>query len=215
MSRSRNRHGGGRRREHRARRRSGLGWVAAACAAALAGLGSVALAHTLTGGGRPAVVAAPPSASPVTTAPAEGAAPPEPGDEGARAEVEAADAGAKQTKKKRDADEQASGPSKHTDAQAADYLKRDDDTPAKRVKDVRSVGGYLRIYTDLPDTADNSRDAIELCQRGLRYLIEERGVADPVVFVQAEFGENGNPVLANIIGPDDANCRVSHPEPQD
>jgi hypothetical protein len=33
------------------------------------------------------------------------------------------------------------------------------------------------------------------------------------VFVQAQFGENGNPVLANILGPGDGDCRVTHPPP--
>ncbi|MCG5213984.1 hypothetical protein [Streptosporangium sp. KLBMP 9127] len=116
-------------------------------------------------------------------------------------------------KKAKDVEDEASGESKHTDAGAVEYLRRTKDKASSRVKDVRSVGGYLRIYTDLPQSADNSSQAIELCQRGLRYLIEEQGVPDPVVFVQAEFGENGNPVIANILGPADENCRVTYPEP--
>ena len=116
-------------------------------------------------------------------------------------------------KKAKDVEDEASGQSKHTDAGAVEYLRRTKDKASSRVKDVRSVGGYLRIYTDLPQSADNSSQAIELCQRGLRYLIEEQGVPDPVVFVQAEFGENGNPVIANILGPADENCRVTYPDP--
>lgn len=119
----------------------------------------------------------------------------------------------KARKPKASSEEKADGPSKHTDRRAADYFKRRwDDKPVKRIKDVRTVGGYLRIYTDLPESADNSDSALTLCERGLEYL-RDQGVADPVVFVQAEFGENGNPVLANILGPGDDNCRVTHPEP--
>ncbi|MFD0471964.1 hypothetical protein ACFQ0B_29405 [Nonomuraea thailandensis] len=112
-------------------------------------------------------------------------------------------------------DYRADGPSRHTDHQAAEYFRTNwgpDDKAMKRLKDVRSVGGYLRIYTDLPETADNSLTAIILCERGLAYL-RSRGVEDPVVFVQAEFGGNGNPVLANILGPADRSCRVTHPAP--
>ncbi|MFI6732973.1 hypothetical protein ACIBI9_08570 [Nonomuraea sp. NPDC050451] len=109
----------------------------------------------------------------------------------------------------------ANGPSRHTDQQASEYFRTHwgpDDKALKRLKDIRTVGGYLRIYTDLPETAGNSSQAITLCERGLAYL-RARGVANPVVFVQAEFGENGNPVLANILGPSDSSCRVTHPEP--
>ncbi|MFG1709950.1 hypothetical protein ACFLIM_42975 [Nonomuraea sp. M3C6] len=109
----------------------------------------------------------------------------------------------------------ADGPSRHTDRQAAEYFRTHwgpDDKALKRLKDIRTVGGYLRIYTDLPETAHNSRQAITLCKRGLEYL-RAAGVANPVVFVQAGFGENGNPVLANILGPSDPNCRVTHPTP--
>ncbi|MGN9844790.1 hypothetical protein ACTMTI_42340 [Nonomuraea sp. H19] len=107
------------------------------------------------------------------------------------------------------------GPSSHTDQRAAEYFRThwgQDDKALKRLKDIRTVGGYLRIYTDLPETAHNSAEAIALCKRGLEYL-RAAGVARPVVFVQARFGENGNPVLANILGPSDRSCRVTHPAP--
>jgi hypothetical protein len=132
------------------------------------------------------------------------------GTEAAEPEVAGPDSGAKRS---RDQGEKASGPSEHTDVKAAEYFQQAKGKAGKRVKDVRSVGGYLRIYTDLPESADNSSQAIELCRRGLKYL-EEQGAANPVVFVQGEFGENGNPVLANILGPDDGNCRVTHPKPR-
>ncbi|WP_031159536.1 hypothetical protein [Streptosporangium roseum] len=105
----------------------------------------------------------------------------------------------------------AAGLSKHSDKKAFAYFESHKAT--KRVKDIRIVGGYLRIYTDLPESADNSKQALKLCETGVNYLVGELGVSSPVVFVQAKFGENGNPVLANILGPDDSDCRVTHPEP--
>ncbi|MFF5211475.1 hypothetical protein [Streptosporangium sp. NPDC000396] len=114
--------------------------------------------------------------------------------------------------KKRAADEaKAAGPSRHSDNRALAYFEGR--KAAKRVRDIRVVGGYLRIYTDLPESASNSKQALELCETGVDYLVGELGVPSPVVFVQAKFGENGNPVLANVIGPDDSDCRVTHPEP--
>jgi hypothetical protein len=109
----------------------------------------------------------------------------------------------------------ADGPSRHTDRKAVEYF-RDQwgaaDKASSRIKDIRTVGRYLRIYTDLSETAENSSHAVTLCERGLAYL-KAHGVKDPVVFVQARFGENGNPVLANILGPADRSCRVTHPAP--
>jgi hypothetical protein len=109
----------------------------------------------------------------------------------------------------------ADGPSSHTDQGALEYFRTHwgpEDEALKRVKDIRTIGGYLRIYTDLPETSHNSRHAITLCKRGLEYL-RAAGATRPVVFVQARFGENGNPVLANILGPGDHSCRVTHPAP--
>ncbi|WP_433500517.1 hypothetical protein ACQP1K_09610 [Sphaerimonospora sp. CA-214678] len=108
----------------------------------------------------------------------------------------------------------ASGPSKFTDEKATAYFRdRWKDGTAKRVRDIRTTGRYLRIYTNLPESAGDSKAAITLCERGLEYLAEQ-GERDPVVFVQAKHGENGNPVLANILGPDDDDCRVTHPKPR-
>ncbi|MEN3534117.1 hypothetical protein AAH991_03300 [Microbispora sp. ZYX-F-249] len=120
----------------------------------------------------------------------------------------------REKKDKKAAEHKASGPSKYTDTKAEAYFRsRWNDKPAKRVKDIRTEGGYLRIYTNLPENADNSKTAITLCKRGLEYLAE-RGEANPVVFVQSRFGENGNPVLANVLGPDDDDCRVTYPKPK-
>jgi hypothetical protein len=109
----------------------------------------------------------------------------------------------------------ADGPSRHTDQEAVEYFRAQwgaADEATGRIKDIRTVGRYLRIYTDLSETAGNSSHALTLCERGLAYL-KASGVKDPVVFVQARFGENGNPVLANILGPADSTCRVTHPAP--
>ncbi|MGC5015608.1 hypothetical protein ACLQ2R_33015 [Streptosporangium sp. DT93] len=114
-------------------------------------------------------------------------------------------------KRQRTRETEASGPSKHTDRDAVAYFKGH--KASKRVKDIRMVGGYLRIYTDLPESADNSKQAVKLCEAGVDYLVGELGTPSPVVFVQAEFGENGNPVLANMLGPDDPDCRLTYPRP--
>ena len=103
----------------------------------------------------------------------------------------------------------------YTDRKASAYFTKrwgGNDAVARRLTDIRTVGGYLRIYTDLPESAGNSSAALTLCQRGLEYLRGE-GVLDPVVFVQAELGENGNPVLANILGLTDRTCQVTYTEP--
>ncbi|MEV0199220.1 hypothetical protein [Nonomuraea sp. NPDC050691] len=98
---------------------------------------------------------------------------------------------------------------------AAEYFRArwgSGDSAARHLTDIRTIGGYLRIYTNLPESAANSAAALTLCRRGLEYL-RRAGAAHPVVFVQARFGENGNPVLANILGPGDTSCRVTHPDP--
>jgi hypothetical protein len=106
------------------------------------------------------------------------------------------------------------GESEYTDEGAVAYFgAKWDDGTAARIRDIRTTGGYLRIYTNLPESASNSKPAITLCERGLEYLAAQ-GVTSPVVFVQAKSGENGNPVLANILGPGDSDCRVTHPAPK-
>ncbi|MFF4990154.1 hypothetical protein ACFY19_23445 [Streptosporangium saharense] len=116
----------------------------------------------------------------------------------------------KPRKAKKGEESKAGGLSKHTDKQALAYFVAHKAT--KRLKDIRVVGGYLRIYTDLPESATNSKQALKLCETGRDYLVGEVGDPNPVVFVQARFGENGNPVLANILGPKDHDCRLTYPE---
>ncbi|MFI6595300.1 hypothetical protein ACIBHX_03580 [Nonomuraea sp. NPDC050536] len=113
-----------------------------------------------------------------------------------------------------ESEKRADGPSRDTDQKAAEYFRTHwNDKAAGRLKEIRTVGGYLRLYTDLPESAHNSAEAVTLCERGLEYLRQE-GVEEPIVFVQAEYGDNGNPVLANVIGPSDTNCRLTDPEPR-
>ncbi|GAA1020250.1 hypothetical protein Aple_078970 [Acrocarpospora pleiomorpha] len=114
----------------------------------------------------------------------------------------------------KDDEKKVSDKSEYTSDSAVAYFNnRWADKTNGRVTDIRATGRYLRIYTDLPESANNSKTALRLCERGLLYLASI-GERDPVVFVQAQFGENGNPVLANILGPDDTDCRVTHPEPE-
>ncbi|GII83493.1 hypothetical protein Ssi03_14830 [Sphaerisporangium siamense] len=182
------------------------------------GATAVAVVGLAVGGvlARPGDLAA---AAPVPSAPAvsPGAdAPAVPGEAGG--EVTAASAGTakKAAKKRRDAEDKASGPSKHTDAKAVSYFKERwaGDKAVKRITDIRSGGKYLRIYTNLPETAHNSKAALDLCKRGMEYLLQEVGDQSPVVFVQARYGQNGNPVLANIAGSRDTSCRLSAPRPR-
>ncbi|GIH26859.1 hypothetical protein Aph01nite_51690 [Acrocarpospora phusangensis] len=128
------------------------------------------------------------------------------------AELDVADVG--QSEQPEPAVTKAAGKSKYTSESAVAYFNEHwSDKTNGRVTDIRTTGRYLRIYTNLPESANNSKTALRLCERGLLYLAST-GERDPVVFVQAEFGENGNPVLANILGRDDRDCRVTHPEPR-
>ncbi|MEU9884298.1 hypothetical protein [Sphaerisporangium sp. NPDC051011] len=174
-----------------------------------------------------AVFARPQGGAAAAPAPAgEGVAPSVPVDPGVTAgpkvaagsDVTAAEAApAKKAKKKRrDPADTASGPSRHTDGKAISYFRQRwaDDKAVKRITDIRTTGKYLRIYTDLPQSAHNSKSALDLCKRGMEYLLQEVGDQSPVVFVQAKYGQNGNPVLANIAGPDDTSCRLSAPSPK-
>ena len=102
------------------------------------------------------------------------------------------------------------------DGEVLEYFRRrwgKGDAAMKKVTDIRILGGYLRVYTKLPDTAVNSKHAVTLCKRARDYLSKERGVRHPVVFVHAKTGLNGNPVLANDLGKSDRDCRLTTPRP--
>ncbi|MDH2424249.1 hypothetical protein [Sphaerisporangium sp. TRM90804] len=200
---ARSRRGGHRRRKSRATvvREAGVG--AAAVAVAALAVGGV---FFRTGDGTAASgEAVPPgSTAAASAAPARQAA--------VGGQATTASAG---VRKSRDA-KTAGGPSKHTDTEAVGYFKKRwvADKSVKRITDIRTVGKYLRIYTDLPQSGRNSKPALDLCKRGLEYLVQERGDEAPVVFVQAKYGMNGNPVLANIMGPGDTTCRLTYPDPR-
>ncbi|MEO3812198.1 hypothetical protein ABGB17_24645 [Sphaerisporangium sp. B11E5] len=197
---------GGRHRRRRARPAAVLQVVTGLTALTVAALAVIMMVRPA--GDPPASAAAPAATATAAPGVSEGDGP------GGGPGVTAADAGGAKAKKK-DNDATASGPSKHTDTEAVDYFKRrwTADKSVKRITDIRTVGKYLRIYTDLPASKRNSKAAIDLCKRGMEYLVQEIGDEHPVVFVQAEFGQNGNPVLANILGGGDHSCRFTSPDP--
>ena len=88
---------------------------------------------------------------------------------------------------------------------ALSYFQGKDAGVAGHVKDVRWSGQFLRVYTDYPETADNSRPALELCQWTWDYLASQN--APGPVFVQGTSVDNGAVVLAKKL--DERNsCRV-------
>jgi hypothetical protein len=93
--------------------------------------------------------------------------------------------------------------------QAMSFLKEKD--PDKKitghVKEVVQSGDFLRVYTDLPEGDENSKQAISLCEWTTEYLRNLRGEKAPVVFVHAKTTGNGNVVLANKQGEKD-DCAV-------
>lgn len=130
------------------------------------------------------------------------------GSDGAASGVGSADDAGKTGTDVKDTDED--------DGEVLAYFRRrwgKGDAAMKKVKDIRILGGYLRVYTKLPDTAVNSKHAVKLCERARDYLAKERGVRHPVVFVHARAGLNGHPVLANDLGKGDRDCRLTTPRP--
>ncbi len=91
------------------------------------------------------------------------------------------------------------------DQAALAYLRGADRRDAARVKKVIWTPSILRVYTDLPGSAANSRTALRLCATAAAYL-DARGRA-PVVFVHAR-ERDGYPVVANKTDEDD-DCRLN------
>jgi hypothetical protein len=93
--------------------------------------------------------------------------------------------------------------------QAMSFLREKD--PDKKItghiKEVVQSGDFLRVYTDLPESDENSKQAISLCEWTTEYLKDLRGEKAPVVFVHAKTTSNGNVVLANKQGEKD-DCEV-------
>jgi type IV secretory pathway TrbL component len=83
--------------------------------------------------------------------------------------------------------------------QAVAYLRQKDpaEKVAGHVQKVVQSGNYLRVYTDLPESDENSQQAISLCEWTAEYLAQQRGSKDPVVFIHAKKSDNGNVVIAN------------------
>ncbi|HEX6467970.1 MAG TPA: hypothetical protein VF069_02670 [Streptosporangiaceae bacterium] len=92
------------------------------------------------------------------------------------------------------------------DPAAIAYYKEKDprDVVVKHVDEVRWSGHYLRVYTDLKESDTHSRVALELCRWTSDYLTDQRGDADPVVFVHAKRNDNGNVVLVNKLSAKDS-----------
>ncbi len=88
---------------------------------------------------------------------------------------------------------------------ALTYFQGKDSGVAGHVKDVRWSGQFLRVYTDYPESADNSRAALQLCQWTWDYLAS-LGAPGPV-FIQGTSKDNGAVVLAKKLDDKDS-CRV-------
>lgn len=91
------------------------------------------------------------------------------------------------------------------DQAALDYLRASDRPVAAHVRKVIWTAPILRVYTDLPGTAANSRTARRLCAVAAAYL---NGIGrSPIVFVHAR-ERDGYPVLANKMDEND-DCRLN------
>lgn len=102
------------------------------------------------------------------------------------------------------------GPARGPRASAGDqavlaYVRVRDRRAARHVRKVMWTGPMLRVYTDLPGSAVNSRTAVRLCAVAAGYL-DVTG-RSPVVFVHARRAD-GYPVLANKMDEDD-DCRLN------
>ncbi|WP_242886228.1 hypothetical protein [Actinomadura litoris] len=67
---------------------------------------------------------------------------------------------------------------------------------ARHVTDVRRSGDFLRVYTDLGESDENSKPALSLCEWTTQFL-KDGGDDDPRVFVHGKSSDNGSVVLAN------------------
>lgn len=93
-------------------------------------------------------------------------------------------------------------------AEAMPYFQSKD--PEKKivghVKDVRRSGTFIRVYTDLGESDENSEPAVSLCEWTTQFL-KDGGEKEPIVFVHGKSSDNGSVVLANKQnGKDD--CKV-------
>lgn len=101
---------------------------------------------------------------------------------------------------------QARGPGDAAaDEVALAYFRGADRQGAAHVREIIWTPPILRVYTDLPGSAANSRMALRLCATAAAYL-DGRG-RDPVVFVHAR-ERDGYPVVANKMDEGD-DCRLN------
>jgi hypothetical protein len=95
-------------------------------------------------------------------------------------------------------------PARPGDPAALAYYARRDPAHAGHVAEVVWTGPMLRVYTDLPASAADSRTAIALCETAAAYAEEQD--RPPAVFVHADRAA-GYPVLANKMNAGD-DCRL-------
>lgn len=110
----------------------------------------------------------------------------------------------------------------HTDASAAPepvtdpdevpdalpYLKTKDPDGkiVGHVTEIKRSGLFLRVYTDLGESDENSKPAVSLCEWATQYL-RDGGEKEPRVFVHGKSNDNGSVVLANKQSDED-DCEV-------
>ncbi|WP_067457938.1 hypothetical protein [Actinomadura macra] len=64
------------------------------------------------------------------------------------------------------------------------------------VTEVRRSGQFIRVYTDLGESDENSKPALSLCEWTTQFL-KDGGEDEPRVFVHGKSSDNGSVVLAN------------------
>jgi len=82
--------------------------------------------------------------------------------------------------------------------EAMPYLKSKDldGKIVGHVTDVRRSGQFLRVYTDLGESDENSKPALSLCEWTTQFL-RDGGDKEPRVFIHGKSSDNGSVVLAN------------------
>jgi hypothetical protein len=85
------------------------------------------------------------------------------------------------------------------------FIRGHDVPGAAHVRRLVWSGPMLRVYTDLPESAANSRTAVALCRAAAAYLRSDG--RSPGVFVHAR-RHDGYPVLANMLNARD-DCRLN------
>jgi len=92
--------------------------------------------------------------------------------------------------------ERVGDPDEITDAVPYFETKDPGGKVVKHVTDVRRSGSFVRVYTDLGESDENSDPAIDLCKWTTQFL-KDGGDDEPRVFVHGKSDDNGSVVLAN------------------